>query len=110
MTLEAGLEKLPKREQVLILYNLGIRVVEIAANVGYSRQWVYKLLDRMGLMNGKMKRCDCDEQEKCPFYAAKCSGRPGYIDLTCLFYRKNYLNSNGSGHICTCPPAEKVKE
>ena len=106
MAFQAGLEKLPRKQQVRILYSLGVRVVEIAANVGYSRQWVYKLLDRMGLM---MKRCECEDQTACDDYHEKIS-RPGYANITCLYWRKDYLDDNGTGDICTCPPPEKMKE
>ena len=64
-------------------------------------------LYRQGKMNVDMKRCMEDEQEKCPYYEAKCS-RPGHVDLTCLYYRKDFLGKNG-GDICTAPPPKKDK-
>ena len=39
------------------------------------------------------------EQEKCPEYRARCD-KPGRVDMTCLWYRRDYLGKNG-GSICT---------
>ena len=57
-----------------------------------------------------MKRCDKEDQSECDLYEAKCDGKPGYVDLTCLFWRKDYLDDNGTGNICTAPPPQKVKD
>jgi len=56
-------------------------------------------------MNKLMTRCMEEEQEKCPLYQAKRS-EPGHVDLTCLYYRKDYLGKNG-GDICDAPPPKK---
>ena len=41
-------------------------------------------------------------QEKCPAYLPKCD-RPGAVNMTCIWFRKDYLghDENHSGSICT---------
>ena len=53
-------------------------------------------------MHTLMKVCEYDEQEKCPDYEEKCSV-PGRVDLTCTYWRHDYLGKNG-GDVCTVPP------
>jgi len=48
MSIEKGLDKLSKDKQVKILYDCGISPNEIAVVVGYTRQWVYRLIKREG--------------------------------------------------------------
>ena len=58
-------------------------------------------------MNGEMRRCDfTDEQEKCPQYEPKKKAS-GNANLICLWFRKDFLDDNGTGSICTAPPKEK---
>ncbi len=48
MSTEAGFERLPKEEQVRLLYAIGIKVSEIALGVGRSTDWVYKAIRKYG--------------------------------------------------------------
>ena len=46
-----------------------------------------------------MKECSFSgEQEKCPHYEKKCD-ELGKVDLTCRYFRENFLGKNG-GSIC----------
>ena len=56
-------------------------------------------------MNTKMQLCLEEQQEKCPEYKETCS-RPGMVDLTCLYWRKDYLGKGKD--LCDRPPKEKM--
>ena len=60
-------------------------------------------------MNGQMRKCEHqEEQEKCDQYVAKCD-KPKKVDMTCLFYMKDFLGTDG-GSICWAPPLTTNKE
>ena len=41
-----------------------------------------------------------EEMKKCPNYCQKCE-LPERIQEVCMWLRKNYLEKNGTGDICT---------
>jgi hypothetical protein len=60
-------------------------------------------------MNGEMKKCLFQgEQEKCSDYKAK-SEKHGHVDLTCLWFMRDFLGKGGDGSICRLPPP-RIKE
>ena len=57
----------------------------------------------MGGYGNEMHKCGHREaQEKCPAYLPK-NETPGKVNLTCIWYRKDYLGKevNNGGSICT---------
>lgn len=55
-------------------------------------------------MNGSLKRCLEEDQEKCPHYDPK-NTKPGHVDLTCLHWRTDLLGKDCP--VCDAPPPKK---
>ena len=98
--IEPGFEKLPRNKQIYMLDKWEIPKTEIGAMFNLSRSRVYQIVE-----DKNMKLCDEEAQEKCDNYE-ETESRPGYVDLTCLYYRTDILEDP----VCTAPPKKVIKK